>query len=257
MIIDLHAHLGPYAFRHLPHQSAPEFTALMDRHKIHSAVVCSNSSLLFRDAHTGNQELQNAISGQSRFYGVATIDPTYAGWQRDLEQAIDEWKFKAVRLLPNYHAYHLDSAAGLGVLRWCAERGVPVMLPQRIEDRRQQHRWDCADDLTWSEIAPALRARENLQVLLTNWLGLNASAITEAGLRERVLIDLSRFDVVLFKNLQPLLNELGTQAIAFGSHAPFNYYAPALVRLETLPVSSAERAQIAAGNSARFLKIEA
>jgi predicted TIM-barrel fold metal-dependent hydrolase len=256
MIIDLHAHLGPYAFRRLPHQSASEFLNLMERHGIHSAVVCSNSSLLYRDAHAGNQELQRDICGQSRFYGVATIDPTYAGWQRDLEQAIDEWHFKAVRLLPNYHGYRLDSAAGLGVLQWCAARSVPVMLPQRIEDRRQQHRWDDAKDLVWDDIAPALRLQDGLKVLLTNWLGLNASAIREAGLRERLLIDLARFDVVLFQNLQPLLNELGAQSIAFGSHAPFNYYAPALVRLETLPASTAERAQIAAENCARFLKIK-
>jgi predicted TIM-barrel fold metal-dependent hydrolase len=173
-----------------------------------------------------------------------------------LEQAIDEWNFVAVRLLPNYHAYNLDSAAGLGVLRWCAARGVPVMLPQRIEDRRQQHRWDKANDLVWNDIAPALRAQENLQVLLTNWLGLDATAILEAGLRECVLIDFARYDAILFQNLQPLLHELGAQAIAFGSHAPFNYYAPALVRLETIPVSPAERAQIAAGNCARFLKID-
>lgn len=187
---------------------------------------------------------------------MATINPTYPGWQRDLEQAIEEWGFKAVRLLPHYHAYDLNGDAGQTALSWCARRGVPVMLPQRIEDRRQRHLWDMASDLLWNDIAPALRAQADLKVLLTNWGEILPADVIEAGLQGRVLIDLARLDSILFPDLPALIDRLGLSAIAFGSHAPFSYYATALLRLELTQASQTELEQIAGGNAARFLQLE-
>lgn len=257
MLIDINAHLGPYAFRQIRHHTSERLLGLMDRNRIDAAVVSSNTSLTYRDAHRGNEELHQAVqAGGGRLVPIATVNPTYAGWQADMEQALDEWGMKAVRLAPHYHGYCLNDRNGQAVLSVAAKRGVPVVLHQRIEDRRQQHAWDRAEDLRFAGVAEAARRNPDLRFILLNWLGISGQAVIDAGLKDRVLIDLTRFAVVVYYQLPRLIDAIGTQAVAFGTHAPFNYVGPALVRLEALKLSGDDAERVAWRNAAQFLQID-
>jgi hypothetical protein len=55
---------------------------------------------------------------------------------------------KAVALVPEHHGYALNDERGRAALKRIADLGVPVVLMQRFEDRRQRHAWDRAEDLT-------------------------------------------------------------------------------------------------------------
>ena len=54
MTIDVNAYLGAFAFRSLPHRTAPELLRLMDRKRIDRALVSSAASITYRNAHSGN-----------------------------------------------------------------------------------------------------------------------------------------------------------------------------------------------------------
>lgn len=257
MIIDVNASLGHYPFMQLRHNTAEKMVALMDRSGINRAVVSNVHSAFYRDAHRGNVELvENIQDHRSRFSPIATINPKYAGWERDLEQCVGQWKMRAVALMPEHHGYRLTSELGQAAIRKIAASGVPLTLTQRLEDRRQRHDWDRAEDLDFTEVAAATKAHPNLKVLFLNWIGLDGKRIVEAGLKDRCLISLTRLEVVLSKSAGKLIETLGAEAIAFGSHMPFNYVGPALVKLanlETLPSGGHEL--IAWRNAVRFLKL--
>ncbi|MBI4622957.1 MAG: metal-dependent hydrolase, partial [Verrucomicrobia bacterium] len=146
MIIDVNASLGHYPFRQLRHTTAESLLGLMDRTQIDRAVVSSLHAVFYRDAHRGNEELFESVQRhRDRLVPVATINPKYAGWERDLEEAVEKWKMKAVALVPEHHGFRLGDDHGRAVLQRIAGYGLPVVLMQRFEDRRQRHHWDKAE----------------------------------------------------------------------------------------------------------------
>ena len=188
---------------------------------------------------------------------LATVNPMYSGWQHDMDEALLGWGWKGVYLTPGHHQYRLTDETGQAVLRRITEREVPVVLPQRLEDRRQQHWMDAAVDLSFDDVAMSLKQFPALRVVLLNWQGLNASRIRSAGLADRVLIDMTRLSVTFGKDLPRLIDSLGIGVIAFGTHIPMAYPGPALVKLQIRGfLSEAERECVAWRNTAEFLEID-
>lgn len=258
MIIDVNATLGPYPFRGLRHTAADELVAQLDRNGIERAVVSSLPAVFYRDAHEGNAAVLAAAEAQrGRLIAVATTNPTYPGWERDLAGVVAGGLVNAVALWPEHHGYALRDAAGRDALAAIGEHGLPVVLTQRLEDRRQRHRWDMAEDLTASALLEAARNHPTLRFLLVNWAGLDGAMLAAAGLKGRCLIDFARLQVVNRKEVPKLIATLGVEAIAFGSHLPFDYAGPALVKLANLErLSAADRERVAWRNAAEFLRLE-
>ena len=257
MIIDINAHLGHYPFRQLRHNTTDGLLALMDASGIDKAVVSSLNSVFYRDAHTGNEELAEAAeNANGRFIPLATINPKYAGWERDLDQAVSEWQMKGIRLVPQYHDYQLTDEHGQAILTAAVERQIPVAIPQRLEDRRQRHHFDAATDLSLDGVLRAVQSHSELKLIFLNWLSISEDTLKEAGLCDRILIDLTRIPILLVKTLPTLIVSVGIQAIAFGTHIPLNYPGPPLVKLEIMEVTEEDRERIAWRNAVEFLGLE-
>lgn len=257
MIIDINATLGHYPFRQLAATTPQSMLALMDRWSIDRALVSSLHSVFYRDAHRGNTELLEHIqSHPERFIGVATVNPKYVGWRRDLEECMDRMKLKAVTLVPAHHGYNLTDIGAQEALKEISKLDVPLLLTQRFEDRRQRHHWDIAEDLEQSSVLELARQHPNLRFILSNWIALDGQKLKAAGLKDRVLIDFARLHVLLHGDVGKLIDAVGVEAIAFGSHMPFDYTAAALVKLSNLDTLSAEeQEQVRWRNAARFLKL--
>ena len=258
MIIDVNAYLGHYPFRRLRANRAVQLIELMDANGIDRAFVSSLHAVFYRDAHQGNEELRQEITGhEARFIPVATVNPKYAGWRQDLAEAVERWKMKAVTLVPAHHGYSLADEHGQAALERIAEYGLPIVLTQRFEDRRQRHHWDVAEDLEVKTLLEVARSHPKQKFLLRNWVGLDGARLAEAGLKGRCLIDVSRLHVLLLKDVPKLIAALGVEAIAFGSHMPFDYAGPSLVKLanlESLPKADYEK--IAWRNASTFFKLD-
>ncbi len=259
MIIDVNAYIGHYPFRKLVARNAQQMVELMDANGIDRAVVSSLHAVFYRDAHRGNEELMEQIQRHAtRFVPVATVNPKYADWRHDLEECVTRWKMKAVTLVPEHHGYSLTDEFGQAALNQIAEYELPLVLTQRFEDRRQRHHWDIANDLSVTELTTVAKEHPRIKFLLSNWRGLNGDRLAAAGLKGRCLIDFARSDVLLFKSVPKLIATLGVESIAFGSHMPFDYVGPSLVKLanlESLPKADYEK--IAWGNTLAFLNIRA
>ena len=81
--------------------------------------------------------------------------------------------------------------------------------------------------------------------------------LAAAGLRGRCLIDFARLQVLFRKEVPRLIETLGPESVAFGSHLPFDYVAPSLVKLDSVARFHAPHHEaIAWRNAARFLRLE-
>ena len=257
MIIDINASLGHYPFRQLAATTPEAMIQLMNRWTIDRALVSSLHAVFYRDAQRGNLELFEHVKAHaSRFISVATINPKYVGWRQDLDTCCDQLQMKAVTLVPAHHGYSLSDPFAQAAIKEIVKRDLPVLLTQRFEDRRQRHHWDVAEDLEQSAVLELARQHPDLRLILSNWIALDGVKLKAAGLKGRVLIDFARLHVLLHGDVGKLIDSLGVEAIAFGSHMPFDYTAASLVKLSNLDtLTKTEQDQIAWQNAARFLKL--
>ncbi len=258
MIIDINATLGHYPFRQLAATTPESMIALMDRWSIDRALVSSLHAVFYRDAHRGNIELFEHVKAHpDRFIGVATVNPKYVGWHSDLEECMERMHLKAVTLAPAHHGYSLTDPPAQEALKEICKLDVPLLLTQRFEDRRQRHHWDLAEDLEPSVITELAKQHPTMRFILSNWIGLDGIKLKAAGLTGRVLVDFARMHVLLHGDVGKLIDALGIEAVAFGSHMPFDYTAAALVKLSNLDtLTVTEQEQVAWRNAARFLRLQ-
>ena len=258
MIIDVNAFLGHYPFRQLPRTDARSQITHMDAHGIDVAFVSSLHAVFYRDAHEGDRELFAEIQPYpQRLMPLATVNPKYVGWEADLAESVETGRARGIALWPEHHGYQLADEHGQVALRRIAEYDLPVVLTQRLEDRRQRHHWDVASDLTLESVIAAATAHPTLRLLLSNWIGLDGAKLREAGLRGRCLIDFARLHVLMNKEVPQLIEMLGVESIAFGSHMPFDYAGPSLVKLANVAaVLPDDYEQIAWKNAAKFFRLD-
>ncbi|MCW5977828.1 MAG: amidohydrolase family protein [Bryobacteraceae bacterium] len=255
MTIDVNAYLGHFAFRQLRHNTAAALVKLMDRKGIHRAAVSNAACITYRNAQPGNEALAAEIEPyRERFAAVAVLNPAYAGWRDDLE-ACRRLGFKALRLYPRWHHYKLTDAACRDLAEAAADHGLPLTIPIRVEDRRQQSWLVDVPDVDLGEIAALVKAVPRARFIVSNGAGFTSSELGRKGndLPPNYAIDTSRLSAVMNNELGQLAANLGAERIVFGTGMPFHYPDAALVNLEVLKAPDEVKEAIRAKNAARLL----
>ncbi|MBL8295409.1 MAG: amidohydrolase family protein [Bryobacterales bacterium] len=257
-MIDVNAYLGHFAFRALRHNTADGLLRLMDRKRIERALVSSASSITYRSAHAGNEEIAADLARhRDRLIGCAVLNPAYAGWRDDLRTCHEEFGMKALRLYPRWHNYKLTDESCQELIQQATRRGMAVTIPLRVEDRRQQSWLVDIPDVAHAEIAAAIQAAPEARFLLMNGSGFAASVLGRKnnGLPPNYAIEISLLTVELANELGQLLQNLGEDRIVFGTGIPFHYPDPSLTKLEILDAPESVKQKIRAGNAARILRL--
>ena len=258
MIIDVNAYLGHFAFRRLRHNTADSLLALMDSKRIDKAVVSSAAAITYRNAQAGNEEVARETGGhRDRLIPFAVINPFYAGWQDDLKICHEEFGMRGLRLYPKWHNYGLSSPCCRELISAAAERGMVVSIPIRAEDNRQRSWLLNVPDVPLPEIVELVKAHPETRFILLNGIGFTRSPLGRRnnGLTSNYAIGLSRLSAVLANELGQLITNLGAERVMFGTGMPFNYPDPALVKLEVLGASKADKEKIRSQNAMTWLKL--
>lgn len=257
-LLDINAWLGHYPWRHLRHNDASSLVALMDQVGIDQAVVSSIDAVYYNNPQPGNEQLA-ADTGRypERLIPFATINPTFAGWERDLATCHEEWGMRGLRAFPVHHGYSLSDKSCRALLAAAAERHLPVAFAARLVDRRQHHWLDTTTDLDQALLASTIASHPNNQFMVLNSL---APANTWAACADsQVLFDIARMttlDIALSPksfNIPALGEAVGMQHLAFGSGIPFSVPQVALLKMSALRVDEATRIAIGATHAARML----
>jgi predicted TIM-barrel fold metal-dependent hydrolase len=258
MIVDVNAYLGHFAFRRLRNNTAASLLELMDSRKIDKAVVSSAGAITYRNAHAGNEELVQEARGYSdRLIPFAVINPFYAGWQDDLKICHEQFGITGLRLYPKWHNYQLSSPCCRELVDAATERGMVISIPIRVEDNRQRSWLLNIPDVPLEEIVELVKAHPKARFILLNGIGYTRCPLgrTDNGLPSNYAIGLSRLSAVLANELGQLITNLGAERVMFGTGMPFNYPDPALVKLEVLDASEANKEKIRSQNAITWLSL--
>jgi len=258
MIVDVNAYLGHFAFRRLRHNTAASLLALMDSKRIDKAVVSSASAITYRNAQAGNEEVAEEVRGHSdRLIPFAVINPFYAGWKDDLKICHEEFGMAGLRLYPKWHNYQFSSQCCRELVNAATERGMVISIPIRAEDNRQRSWLLNIPDVPLEEIVELVKAHPKARFILLNGIGYTRSPLgrKDNGLPSNYTIELSRLSAVLANELGQLIANLGVERVMFGTGIPFKYPDPALVKLEVLDASEADKEKIRSQNAMTWLRL--
>ncbi len=262
MIFDVNAWLGNWPFRSLRDNTPEGLLSRLDRDAIDVAAVSQIEAIFHRNVQPANEKLAESIRPfKDRLLPMATINPAYVKWEDDLKACHEELGMKGVRLFPQYHGYEVGGAESRRVVEACRERRLPVLIPHRMEDPRERHWMDPGKVVDLSRVADLVAAVPDATVIVTN-----AHLIGDMDLWQRMelrdqpwYVDLSLteiYSVFRMKDLGDFVNQGGVKHLLFGTHLPFSYAGPALVKLAILPVDEESLADISHRNAGKIFGLE-
>jgi predicted TIM-barrel fold metal-dependent hydrolase len=257
MIIDVNAYLGHYAFRRLRHNDAGSLLRLMDARRIDRAIVSSASAITYRNAQSGNEELDAEVKAhRDRLIPFGVINPAYAGWEDDLKTCVHDFGVRGLRLYPNWHRYSLSDASCLELVHAATERDLIVAIPIRVEDPRERSWLVDVPDLSLADVATLVKSCPQTRFLILNGFGYRSSPLARksSGLPANYAIEISRLTALLDSEIGFLMKELGADRLVLGTGMPFNYPDPALLKVDVLAASREQKDQLLGGNAARMLE---
>ena len=258
MIIDVNAYVGHFAFRWLRHNTAMSLLALMDAKQIDKAVVSSAGAITYRNAQAGNEEVAAEVRGHSdRLVPFAVVNPFYAGWQDDLKICNEEFGMTGLRLYPKWHNYQLSSPCCRELVDAATEQGMVISIPIRVEDNCQRSWLLNVPDVPLEEIVDLVKTHPKARFILLNGIGYTQCQLgrRDNDLPPNYAIGLSRLSAVLANELGQLIANLGAGRVMFGTGMPFDYPDAALVKLNVLDASEADKESIRSRNAMTWLRL--
>lgn len=125
MIVDVHAHWGPWFFT----MDVAELNlATMDRYGIGVSIVSATEAVIY-DASAGNRALDGWLATTERHYGYVTVNPRrLAEAERDLDEYLPKGRFVGVKIHTDYTGSPVTSPQLREALALVASRGVPALV---------------------------------------------------------------------------------------------------------------------------------
>jgi hypothetical protein len=253
MLFDINTAIGHWPFRQVPDQSACQLRALLTAKGMGGAATANTHGLFYLDCHDANVELAEAIADHADFFvGVATLNPMYAAWERDLPACRQELGLRALRLAPQYHGYRLDCPEALAIAKAASDLGMPVLVPHRVVDPRGRHWFDTEQTIELADIAALCEAAPEATVIVTEACFYANALLGEDGSVRypNLYLELSRAR----DGMCELPAEIAAERMVFGTGAPFKCVTPALLKLELAPdLDEAARRRIGWENGRKLL----
>ena len=252
-MIDANAYVGNWPFRQLRYTTPAALLGKMDALGIEQAVVSSLENVFYKDLLAGNRSLQAQVSANSdRFLPAFTINPTFPGWEEDLEICVQEFGMRVMRLHPNYHQYALDAAEGTAVLEAARAQNFIVIITTGIEDTRHHHPLVKVPDVPSGQMAAAVSAFSDVQFLVAagSFSALNA-VWAQSTHTDNLYLEISRVQGPV-GDIEKLCGTMGADHVLFGTNLPLHVPEAATMAIEHAKISADERRMIVQENAVRL-----
>ena len=248
MRFDIHCALGHWPFQKVPGSIPVELRTALISKGIEGAAVVNTQGLFYKNCHDANLELSEWISDNADFFvGVATLNPLYPAWERDLPFCRHTLHFRALRLAPQYHNYRLDGGEAKAIATLAAELDMPILIPHWIMDVRQRHWFDTERTIGMDEIGALCSAVSQAHVIITDSPFAGDLLLQDEAFRyPNLYVDSTRVGIA------GLPETVAAKHVLFGTGAPFKSITPALLRLDMADISASARRAIE-GDTARAL----
>ncbi|MBE6366888.1 MAG: hypothetical protein E7052_03125 [Lentisphaerae bacterium] len=250
-MFDVNTSIGHWPFRQLENNTPETLKNYLLQYGITGAAVAHNHAACYMNVQDANWELFRAIEEEKSgfFRGIATLNPLYAAWEKDLRCCAEQLNFRALRLLPAYHNYQLSDAAATEIITAAGELGLLVVIPNEIVNYRQRHWMENGIPQGTDTLIDTARRFPQVNFLFTE---ANFPEKPSQPYPGNAYFEMSRFRNCFGRQLDNFIQLVGADHVLFGSGAPFKEIEPALIKLHHCRISEADRELIAQGNAQKW-----
>ena len=257
-MFDINTAVGHWPFRRIPNHSAAALRAHLSSLGIEGAAVVHTHGLFYKNCHDANLELADALRPHSDFFvGIATLNPLYAAWERDLRSCIDDLALRGVRLAPRYHDYSLTDTACLALVRAARALGVPLFISCRVVDVRQRHWMDTERTVSLSEVTSLCEAVPDARIVFTEYPATAGQLCDAEGTPRwpNLYVETSRMRSAYGQLLAGVVRGVGPRNVLYGSGSPFKETESALLKIRHADLTDEQREWVCDGAARRLLGI--
>lgn len=247
---DANTWIGRWPFSLQPALTAKTLVARLKRHAIDRALVSPVEAVFAPEPGEANRGLLRETRRHARLIPVPVIHPGLANWREQIAGVATDPRVRALRLLPNYHGYRLDSPRIDAVVAAARDHGLRLIVTMRLIDERHEYFALRIKGVPVRGLEALLRRNPRVPVLAS---GLTRSELLAVLPKQpHLLADLSFAE--WHETMSDLRRRVPATQLAFASHTPFLVTAAATAKLRDTALLRAELAQVAAGNLEAFLK---
>ena len=246
-VVDTNVSLFHWPFRRLPLDSTEALVQKLRSLGVVRALAGSFEGILHRDVDQVNRRLSEACRTQPELVPIGSLNPTLPNWPEDLRRCVEHYQMPGVRLHPGYHGYSLQDPRLVRLLQETARTGLFVQLAAAMEDPRTQHSLVRVADVDLTPLPAILAEVPQATVQILN-ARLRPNALPLFQKTPGLLCDTSRVDGT--DGVPSLVNQLPTERVLFGSHAPLLIPEAALIRVHESGQLSEDQLQSVYRNSA-------
>lgn len=239
MIIDVHAHAGPWFFA-MDVGDPGLGDALMLRYGIDLAIVSASEAVIY-DVVAGNRWLAGLLDEHPAWYGYVTVNPTdLSAAEADLARYIGG-RFVGAKLHTTYPAQPLGSTTLRDALRLVAAAGVPALV----------HTWGTD---VWA-LLDVLADQPSLR-LIAGHMGGPAwtEAVAAAGRSDRLYLEPCG-SLTDRGKVRYALDRIGPERLLFGTDATLIDPAVSLGMVADARMDDREREQVMWRNAAQLFRL--
>ncbi len=252
MICDVGCFLGTWPLRSLPSAGLSALQTQARRNRVKCAAISAFEEVFWEDAVQATRWSVAQIAKIRWALPFQVVNPSFPGWQKDLERGVRDLGVKGIRLTPAYHRYSLRHAGVRRLADAAREYGLPVALHVRLQDERMH--WIARfPPVPPKEAAQFLEKTRDLRVALLGFEFSEMAAVTEAvNGRADTWVDWSRMRAMLW-GMDRLLDRFPAERILYCSLWPLQAPSSVLNQLTIARVAGDVRRQILWRSGMRFL----
>lgn len=247
---DANTWIGRWPFSFCDAHTPRTLVAHLRAHGIRRALVSPLDTVFAPEPGPGNRALLRLTRTVAALQPVPVINPALANWRDELATCAADPRVAAVRLLPNYHAFRLQSRGVNELIGELKVRRLGLIVQMQLIDARHEYHAMGIKPVPTDELVGLLKAHPDLPVLASGLQRPDLVRLT--GDFSQLLADLSYAEWL--DTIEHLLSTVPARQLVFASHTPLLITEAARAKLDGARLRRSQRELIAAKNLERFLR---
>jgi predicted TIM-barrel fold metal-dependent hydrolase len=240
---DATAFFGDYPFRGFAQNSLDDFKSRCEQHNISGGAVSSFQQIFWENNLEAARRDADVIANYANLQHFVVVNPSYPRQLEELEKVLSQFPVSGLRILPNYHQYHLWDECVRDLFVLAKEHQLPIQIHREIQDQRMHWMLPVAP-LASAELEWLLANPPEIKVLLS---GLTNADLR--GLQSKILeapavwADLCRVRGPVF-GIEKMTELVKAKRVVYGSLWPIQNMASSLLQIEDAQISVEEKTAI-------------
>jgi uncharacterized protein len=190
------------------------------------------------------EALGAAVRARARFLGCALINPHFGDDAvAELERAVNEWGFRAAKLMPSLHAVNLVGTLAHATMRKARELRVPVTIHSGESPAHPL------------EIGVLAEAFPDVPVIMDHMGYRNHTGAALSAARRAPNLYLMTTAVMEPHCIRDAVRQLGADRVLFGSNGPSVPPALQIAVIKQAELADADERKVLGENAARLLRL--